>query len=537
MELFATSSNSRTKSEEQPLNHEPNEVSVEESGEAGSQFDDVKSFQELGCCEWICNVTRAIGYREPTAIQKRCIPNLLARNDVLAGAETGSGKTASYILPLLQILSEDPYGIFAVILAPTRELAIQISDQISILGSAANVTVSLVVGGLNFVEQSQRLAQRPHFIVATPGRFRQQLETADPPNLKKIQFVVFDEADKLISTGFAEDLEVILQHMNPRRTTAFFSATITNSLKEISSFALKPNYASIDFTVEQKIPSQLTQQYILTPSKIKICYLIALLFRIFERNLTEKINDIEEIEENPLLAESKGKGSKLPRANNNNKTSSKNRKRQLDDKDPIASLISSAKEEPSKLKKTTIIIFVDTCQRCHELSEILTKFSFPCVALHSLLSQSKRLSALSAFKSAQATILLATDVASRGLDIPDVNYVINFNLPKICSDYVHRVGRTSRAGRSGTAITLITQHDIHLLKKIEGYCETRISALSDITPRHVKGYLVPVAQVVRTVRLDFENSDLLEIQERKKLRKQVQRQELRKYSASNDNDD
>jgi ATP-dependent RNA helicase DDX49/DBP8 len=549
MELFAPSTHSLLTETESLSSHIPSENSQSAVVLRNDNYLKTANFKELGLCDWVLNVTKSVGYKNPTDIQKKCIPAILQHQDVLAGAETGSGKTASYILPLLHVLSEDPYGIFAIVLAPTRELALQISDQITILGSSASVSVCQVIGGFNFVEQSLQLSRRPHFVVATPGRFRQQLENATPPNLMKVQYLILDEADKLISTGFAEDLEIIISAVNRKKTTCFFSATLTNSLIEISKFALKENFHFVDLTTEQKIPAQLTQSYLVAPAKIKICYLITLLFQISQRNINVENKSVKDLgDSDELFIENQMEGvkkflNKKRKNKDNKKNDQKNNKKssflKKDKDDEIIERILNRKnnnndddddeEGNNRKKKDLIIIFVDTCQKCYELNEILHKFQFESVALNSLMNQSQRISSLRSFKSMQSSILIATDVASRGLDIPDVNYVINYSLPKICSDYIHRVGRTSRAGRKGTSFSLITQHDIHLLKKIESYCSTEISCYDGIQPRDVKAFLIPVAQAVRTVRLDFDDGKLAELQEVKRKRKKIQRQQLRQY--------
>jgi ATP-dependent RNA helicase DDX49/DBP8 len=143
----------------------------------------VYSFADLGLCDWICKSTSAMGFRKPTDIQKECIPAILGGRDVLACAETGSGKTAAFALPILQKLSEDPYGIFAIILTPTRELAIQIKEQITSLGASFGVRIALVIGGVNIIEQGIALSKRPHIVIATPGRMRHHLQSADAPDV------------------------------------------------------------------------------------------------------------------------------------------------------------------------------------------------------------------------------------------------------------------------------------------------------------------------------------------------------------------
>ena len=157
----------------------------DENNEDKKSPKEMYSFSDLGLCEWICSSTAAMGFKKPTDIQKACIPAILEGRDVMACAETGSGKTAAFVLPILQQLSEDPYGIFAIILTPTRELALQISEQVCALGATFHVRTSLIIGGVNQLEQGKALAKLPHVVIATPGRLRSHLESADPPDLRR----------------------------------------------------------------------------------------------------------------------------------------------------------------------------------------------------------------------------------------------------------------------------------------------------------------------------------------------------------------
>jgi ATP-dependent RNA helicase DDX49/DBP8 len=161
-----------------------------------------RSFQELGLCSWICDSCTAMGFKRPTPVQSTCIPAIIAGKDVLACAETGSGKTAAFALPILHKLSQDPYGVFAVVLTPTRELALQIAEQFEALGTPMGLRYELVIGGVNMMRQSLALKERPHVIIATPGRLRHHLEGPDPPDLSKVKFLVLDEADRLLTIGF-----------------------------------------------------------------------------------------------------------------------------------------------------------------------------------------------------------------------------------------------------------------------------------------------------------------------------------------------
>lgn len=509
MELFAIS---QKKVQEKEI---INSFSLEKFNDEESEIKDFSgyTFKDLGLCDWICSSTQSVGYKYPTEIQRACIPAIISGRDVLACAETGSGKTAAFVLPILQKLSEDPFGIFSLVLTPTRELAIQISEQIAALGSALGVTVCLVIGGLNHIEQGLKLSRKPHFVIATPGRLRQHLESSDPPNLLKTQYLVLDEADRLLSIGFSEELEIILNHLNPKRKTLLFSATLTTTLEELEKLALK-NALRFDLTKERKIPTNLTQEYLFMPSKVKLCYLVCLLCKILNISIDSK-------------SESDDKD-----------TSKKTKKRKLKhNKDSIETLISSKDLESKNSNHSSIIIFVDTCHRCHELSETLKALNIDCVALHSMLTQTSRLSSLGKFKSMYSRVLIATDVASRGLDIPVVDFVINFDLPRISSDYVHRIGRTARAGRLGKSISFITQYDITLLHDIEEHIKSKLTQSDLVSNDDILPYLNPISTAMRTVQLNILSGDFLEKEALFKKRKRKQKRQLlrKKKTILNEN--
>lgn len=441
------------------------------------------NFQNLGLCDWICRNVSSLGYKHPTDIQSACIPAILQGKDVLACAETGSGKTAAFVLPMLQILSQDQYGIFGLILTPTRELAIQIADQIAALGATLGVTIGQAIGGLNLIEQSLQLSRRPHFVVATPGRLRQLIQSADPPNFTKSKFLVLDEADRLLAAGFSSELEIIISKFGSKRQTLLFSATFTNTLRELEQLALK-DALRFDLTRERKIPTQLSQQYLFMPSKVKICFLVAVLRKFLQ------IKSEEADEEK----------------------TSKKRKRQK-----------STSEVKSTSHKSSVIIFVETCHRCHEISEVLKELGFETAALHSMLPQVGRLSSLSKFKNLSVPILIATDVASRGLDIPNVNLVINFDLPRISADYIHRIGRTARAGQEGRSLSFITPNDIDLLHSIEESINQKLALYEEVKIDDVEELLTPISKAVQSVRLNILDSAFHDREQIFKKRKLQQR--------------
>lgn len=436
----------------------------EEEGQQG------RTFPDLGLCEWACKSASAMGFRYPTEIQRVCIPAVLQGRDVLGCAETGSGKTAAFALPILHDLSQDPFGVFAVVLTPTRELAIQISEQFSALGAPMSLRVCLIIGGISMTEQSLQLSKRPHIIIATPGRLRHHLGGPDPPDLAKSRYLVLDEADRLFAAGFSSELQVILSSMsNKKRQTLLFSATLTASLAELEQFAMKQTLR-FDLTTDQRIPTQLLQQYLFVPAQIKVCYLMAVLQKVL--NLSSVLDSSEK-------SGGRGNTGKRKRSGDQDAGDTKN----------------------GTVPASSIIIFVGTCRRCQEIAEILTELGVDCVALHSMMSQLRRIAALGKFKSHQSRILIATDIASRGLDIPTVDIVINMDLPKVAVDYVHRIGRTARAGRHGRSLSLITQYDVNLVHEIEAFTGHKMVLSEEVKETEVLPLLNPVAKAIRVAQM------------------------------------
>ena len=471
------------------------------------QLMEIRNFSGLGLCDWICKSAQAMGFKRPFDIQRVCIPAILAGHDVMGCAQTGSGKTAAFALPILQHLSQDPYGIFAIVLTPTRELAIQISEQFSALGAAMSVRTALVIGGQNMMEQGAALARRPHIVIATPGRLRHHLEGADPPNLSKALYIVLDEADRLLATGFSSELQVIISKMHPQRRTLLFSATLTSSLSELEKLA-GDDTLKFDLTADQPVPEMLVQQYLFMPTQVKMCYLVAVLRSIIDK--AEEDPEGNEVSKSVLaLKEEKFKGK-------NKKSKSK----------------SAKPSNQSKLLSSSIMIFVGTCRRCQEIAEVLMELGIDCVALHSMMPQSRRISSLAKFKSHFSRIMVSTDVAGRGLDIPSVDLVINMDLPKIATDYVHRVGRTARAGRCGRALSMVTQYDVELVHAIEEFTKQKLEPSTEVSEDEVVSLLNPVSKATRVAQLKLLEAGFEEQAEvfTKRRRKQ-RRQHLRKVAA------
>ncbi|KAF5365699.1 hypothetical protein D9758_003251 [Tetrapyrgos nigripes] len=355
------------------------------------------TFRSLGLIDPLVEALDQLKFTTPTEIQSQVLPHALEGRDIIGVAATGSGKTAAFALPILQKLWDDPRGLFACVLAPTRELAYQISQQFEALGSAMGARCVVIVGGMEMTAQAVALAKRPHIIVATPGRLNDHLENTKGFNLRGLKYLVLDEADRLLDMDFGPVIDKILKVIPKERSTYLFSATMTTKVEKLHRASLS-NPVKVEVSSKYQTVSTLLQYYLLMPLKDKDAYLVYL---------------------------------------------------------------------ANSLAQNSIIIFTRTVHDASRLSLILRSLGFPAVPLHGQLSQSQRLGALGKFKSGGRSVLVATDVASRGLDIPSVDVVINFDIPTHSKDYIHRVGRTARAGRAGKSITLVTQYDVELVQRIE----------------------------------------------------------------------
>ncbi|MDI1493064.1 MAG: ribosomal RNA processing protein [Ramalina farinacea] len=356
------------------------------------------TFKELGIIESLCEACTALGYKTPTPIQKEAIPLALQGRDLIGLAQTGSGKTAAFALPVLQALMEKPQPYFSLILAPTRELAYQISQAFEALGSLINVRCAVLVGGMEMVPQSIALGKKPHIIVATPGRLLDHLENTKGFSLRSLKYLIMDEADRLLDLDFGAIIDKILKVLPRERRTYLFSATISSKLETLQRASLSnPARVSVSSN-EYQVVSTLLMYYMFVPFMHKDLYLVHL-----------------------------------------------------------------ANEHAGQ----SAIIFTRTVNTTQRLAILLRSLGFGAIPLHGQLSQSARLGALGKFRARSRDILVATDVAARGLDIPSVDLVVNFDLPPDSKTYIHRVGRTARAGKSGKAISMVTQYDCEILQRIE----------------------------------------------------------------------
>lgn len=412
-------------------------------------------FSDLGLAPWLTASCRAMGLRKPTPIQAACIGPALAGRDVLGSAETGSGKTAAFALPVLQALSVDPYGVFAIVLSPARELAMQISDQFSALGAHMNVRVCVVVGGRDMMTQALELAARPHVVVGTPGRLADHLRSSGTCSVvAKARFLVIDEADRLLELGFAKDVSFVVKQMPVQRQTLLFSATMSTALTRLQRLALKQPFLA-DLAPTETVPTTLVQEYVFVPANVRDVYLVHLLRQVIEA-------------------------------------------------------------------QQTAIVFTSSCRVCEMLTASLIALDVPCASLHSQQPQQRRVAAIGRFKQGTLRLLVATDVASRGIDIPAVEVVINHNVPALPKDYVHRCGRTARAGRAGRAVTLVSQYDVELLLSIEQHVGSKLLAC-EFNEEEVLGQLTEVASAQRTALLQLTDNGFLAKEKERRAKKRAER--------------
>ncbi|KAF9075897.1 P-loop containing nucleoside triphosphate hydrolase protein [Rhodocollybia butyracea] len=396
------------------------------------------TFSELGVSSTIQNALKTLSIHTPTEIQSVCIPPLLAGRDCIGNAKTGSGKTLAFALPIIQKLSADPYGIFALVLTPTRELAFQISEQFAVVGNAINVRTAVIVGGMDMMAQALELGNRPHIVIATPGRMVDHLKSSGSGewNLSRVKFLVLDEADRLLSSSFVPELSYLFDVLPKERQTCLFTATLTPSIENVANAPprpgkQKPFIRRMTETVETV--ATLKQSYILVPSHVRESYLFYFLCNPPESTLHLRRAPPEPANKRQQKAKSK--------------------------KEPVEN------ETPEQPPPT--IIFCARPRTAAYLTLLLKTLSIRSTALHSRLTQRERLSSLSLFRSSVVPVLISTDVGARGLDIEDVAIVINWDLPEEPEEYTHRVGRTARAGRGGVAVSFVTERDEDRVLKIE----------------------------------------------------------------------
>ena len=372
------------------------------------------NFADLGLSDELTAAVSALGYETPTPIQEQSIPLVLMGRDILGSAQTGTGKTASFTLPMIDILANGRAKARmprSLILAPTRELAAQVADNFNQFATNHNLSMALLIGGVSFADQEAALDKGVDVLIATPGRLLDHFERGKVL-LQDVKILVIDEADRMLDMGFIPDIERIVGTLPVMRQTLFFSATLSDEIKGIGSkFVINPKVISV--APPAATASTIEAKLLWTPPRKK-------------RETLRHLLRSEDIQNAVIFC---------------------NRKRD------ISTLLSSLKR--------------------HE---------FKAVALHGDMTQSARLAALDEFKEGVSPLLIASDVAARGLDIPSVSHVFNFDVPSNAEDYVHRIGRTGRAGRSGKAFTLAMPNDDD--RKLVAAVETLTGAPIDVLEGH-----------------------------------------------------
>ena len=369
------------------------------------------SFQNLGLCEDILKAIKDQGYTEPTPIQEKAIPVILEQKDILAGAQTGTGKTAGFTLPMLELLTQKnvqkgKHQVRALILTPTRELAAQVAENVAIYSKYLPFTSTVVFGGVGINPQKAKIKKGVDILIATPGRLL-DLVGQGSLDLSKVEFFVLDEADRMLDMGFVHDIKKVLQIIPKNRQNLLFSATFSNEIKKLADNLLNE------------------------PTLIEVA----------RRN--ESAVSIEQA----IYFVDKG------------------RKQEL--------LVHLIKKEDWK----QVLVFTRTKHGANKLVKQLDSHGIKSAAIHGNKSQGARTKALADFKDKSISVLVATDIAARGIDIDQLPHVVNYELPNVSEDYVHRIGRTGRAGNTGEAVSLVCVDELDYLKGIEKLIKKEIKKI------------------------------------------------------------
>ena len=372
------------------------------------------SFKSLGLNPQLLEAISNQGYTTPTPVQKQAIPHILAGKDVLAGAQTGTGKTAGFTLPMLQRLMENhdphqkPRRVRALVLVPTRELAAQVLESVQTYGKHLPLTAEMIVGGASINNQIRALRHGCDIVVATTGRLCDHINERHI-NLSNVEMLVLDEADRMLDMGFLPDIRRITGNLPKQRQNLMFSATYSAPIKELAAKILQNPIA-----VEVAKPN------------------------ITSENVSELVYPIQ-----------------------------KENKREL-----LSYLIGSNNWQQ-------VLVFVRTKHGADRLEKQLITDGIRSAALHGDKSQGARTKALDYFKNGKVSVLVATDIAARGLDIDTLPHVVNYDLPQVAEDYIHRIGRTGRAGAKGHAISLVSEEEAHLLGEIEKLLKRHLPQIDD----------------------------------------------------------
>lgn len=369
------------------------------------------SFAELGLSKPITESLNALGYTQPTPIQAQSVPVILEGKDVLAAAQTGTGKTAAFVLPLLELLRKQKPSqtkeVKALIVTPTRELAAQIDANINAYAKNLSIRHQVIFGGVSAKSQIRQLIPGCEILTATPGRLLDMCSQG-MLDLSKVQTLVLDEADRMLDMGFIHDIRRLLKLLPKKRQNLLFSATFAGTIRQLAQTLLNH---PVEITVdrENQTARKVEQYYTLVDKNDKT----GLLKQLVTENQWEQV-----------------------------------------------------------------LVFTRTKHGANRLTQRLERANINAAAIHGNKSQNARVNALNGFKDGRIEVLVATDIAARGLDIKQLPQIVNFDLPNVPEDYVHRIGRTGRAGQSGTAYSLVSEEQLLLLNDIENFIESPINELN-----------------------------------------------------------
>ncbi|CUG06161.1 ATP-dependent DEAD/DEAH box RNA helicase, putative [Bodo saltans] len=379
-----------------PVDDEPREANPDllDNEEAKEQ-----SFEGIGLCKELAQACRDAGWRYPTRIQAATVPVVAEGRDIIGVAQTGSGKTGAYVLPMVNWLLLEPKTPYlsVMVLVPTRELAQQVRDQFVMLGQSVGLRVALLVGGMDMVDQACELSKRPHVIVGTPGRIKDHLSNTKGFRLVKLHAIVLDEADKMLDMDYEKEIDAILEHLPMERQSLLFSATLSTKIDRLQ----------------------------------KACLRDPVMLAVHRNNST-----VEQLKQYYLFA-------------------------------PFSQMLPNLHWYLTKETGNHILIFCQSGALVHKITLTLRYLGHRALPLMGRMTQENRNAALAKFKDGHVRILVCTDLAQRGLDIPHTDVVVNYALPLGIKDYIHRVGRTARAGAHGKAVNLISQYDVVQLQAIE----------------------------------------------------------------------
>ena len=407
-----------------------------------------ETFEQMKLEKWIKKVIKYLSYKEPTEVQKYIIPQILKDKSVIAISKTGTGKTASFCLPILSELSKDPYGLYSIILEPTRELVLQVEEKLKLFSTGFNLRMCSIIGGEDFTTQMKELDKIPHIIIATPGRLLGFLENNYIKLIQNLKYFVMDEFDQLLNDTIKPDIDKIITYLPEDRKTFFFSATITQTITDLKKYLGKND-------------------------KEEIYY-----YNNNEDTTSNNINKINEINiEN----------------NVENKKISKKIKNKINEDVNLKYILVPQKLKEhyllhllrNKYKETNCLVFVNHVKQCDFLYNLCKLFELKVSHLHSKMTQRNRREDLQKFKGSISTVLISTDLASRGLDIKQCDLVINFDMPLSAETFIHRAGRTGRIGNKGLCISFVSQHDLELLNGIETELNADFKEIEDIDQEEI----------------------------------------------------